>query len=54
MAIDNRLIRLKHYLHGRDLPAGPTNVCSLGNDVIQFRDARLSPRHFSAQVVQPQ
>jgi hypothetical protein len=53
MAIDNRLIRLKHYLHGRDLPAGPTNVSSLGNDVIQ-RDARLSPRHFSAQVEQPQ
>ncbi len=54
VAIDNRPIRLKHYLHRRDLQARPTNVCSLGNDVTQSRDARLSPRHFSAQVVQPQ
>ena len=54
VAIDNRPIRLKHYLHRRDLPARPTNVCSLGNDVTQSRDARLSPRHFSAQVIQPQ
>ena len=27
---------------------------TLGNDVTQSRDARLSPRHFSAQVIQPQ
>jgi hypothetical protein len=43
VAIDNRPIRLKHYLHRRDLLARPTNVCSLGNDVTQSRDARLSP-----------
>jgi hypothetical protein len=54
VAVDNRPIRLKHYLHRRDLPARPTDVCSLGNDVTQSRDARLSPRHFFGQVVQPQ